>query len=316
MEESISLSNSPGISIVIPVYQNVDSLDALLVELQGEFITKVQQSVEIVFVNDGSTDGSWEKLLQIKSEHPNIRLINLSRNFGQLAAIFAGYNEAKYDIICNMSADLQDPVAAVYEMVKVMLAENAPFVIGVRSDRLDGAYRKASSKVAYAFFRMLSARGIPDEGFDIVVARRTELMIALRNVDSNPFFQGMFFWTGFPVSKVRYERRERPYGKSQWSVWRKVKYFIDGILAYSYAPIRLVSVLGIVVSFAGVIYALAIAIQYFTGGAPFPGWTPIVMLILLLSGLNMAIVGLIGEYIWRIYDNTKNRDFYIIKERL
>lgn len=304
-----------NVSVIIPVYQNKESIKEVLHELTSTLCAIPNNTYEFVFVDDGSTDGSWEELLSLQETSQNIRLIAFTRNFGQAAAIFAGYKAAQYDIVCNISADLQDPAETLVKMFAKMKETNCEIVIATRNSRDESAYRKGTSQFFYRIIRKLSFSAMPLEGFDIVVATKRAINIATENVDSNPFFQGMFFWTGLPMEVVSYDRRRRKYGRSQWSISKKVKYLIDGVISYSYFPIRIASLSGLIISLAGIIYMLMVIASYLMGGAPFKGWAPIVVLVLFLSGANMAIVGVVGEYIWRIYENTKHRSMYVIREQ-
>lgn len=300
------------LSFVIPVFRNEGSIaptyDAL-VSLMG----KLDFGYEFVFVNDGSDDGSLAELMRLHNADNRVKVISFSRNFGQVAAIIAGFEEAKGDAVIMMSADLQEPVSLIEEMVSKWRSGNE-IVICHRIDREDGFIANNTSRVFYRLMKYANPK-MPDGGFDFVLLDR-QALDAFNQIDErNRFFQGDVLWLGFSTAFIPYQRLRRTIGKSQWTLTKKLKYFIDGLLNTSYIPIRLMSLLGFVFSFIGFLYALVIVYNRLINNTPFVGWAPLMITILIVGGLIMLMLGIIGEYVWRTYDETRKRPLYIIKDK-
>lgn len=301
------------ISYVIPVYNNEGSIgltrDAIATLFQGPLSA---YAYEVVFVNDGSKDGSYEEMQRVAENDPHVRLINFTRNFGQIAAIIAGYKHVTGDAVINMSADLQDPVELTVDMIE-RWRTGAEVVVGNRSDREDSIAANLFSKLAYGALRM-SNPNIPEGGFDFVLMGRRALEIFLAYRGRNRFFQGDILWAGLPTAFLPYSRRKRTIGKSQYSFSKKLKLFYDFLLDGSYLPIRLMSLSGIVCALIGVIYAAVIIVERIFDKTPFHGWAPIMVVLLLVGGALMFMLSVVGEYLWRILDEIKSKPLYVIKE--
>ncbi len=301
------------ISYVIPVYHNEGSI-----RLTWEGIRRLFQGplamhdYEIVFVNDGSKDGSYAEMREVASLDPKVRTISFSRNFGQLAAIIAGYNHATGDAVINMSADLQDPVELTVDMVAAWRA-GSEVVVGYRESREDSFVARLFSKLAYSAVRAANPN-IPSGGFDFVLMGRRALEVFLELKGRNRFYQGDVIWAGLQTTFLPYTRRKRAVGKSQYTFSKKLKLFYDFVLDGSYLPIRLMSACGGVVALMGVLYAVTIAVSWAFGKTPFAGWAPIMVAILMIGGVIMLMLGIVGEYLWRILDELKGKPLYIIKD--
>jgi dolichol-phosphate mannosyltransferase len=264
-------------------------------------------------IDDGSDDGSLDELRSIHCHDPNVSVISLSRNFGQLNAVIAGTRAVTGNATVVMSADLQDPVSLIEEMIREW-QRGTKIVICYRVSREDSFTSRMTSKLFYGLIR-LSNPQMPIGGFDYVLMDEepTRIFASLR--DRNRFLQGDILWLGFSTKFIPYHRMKRTVGKSQWTLAKKVKYFIDGLLNTSYLPIRFMSLFGVLTSLAGFLYAVIVAVARLTGHMPFIGYAPIMVSLLVLSGIIMTMLGMIGEYVWRIYDETRGRPNYIIKER-
>ncbi len=300
------------LSFVIPVFRNAGSIIptyekvlALLVSLQLE--------KEFVFVNDGSDDNSMEELLELHKKDASVKVISFSRNFGQVPAMIAGLKEVSGDAVVLMSADLQEPIDLIGDMIAKWKSGNE-IVIGHRMDREDGFIANKASKVFYKMMRYVNPK-MPKGGFDFMLIDKKALVVLNQIDERNRFFQGDILWLGFNTAFIPYTRLKRTIGKSQWTLAKKIKYFIDGLLNTSYIPIRLMSLLGICFSFFGFLYAIVIAYNRFIHNTPFTGWAPIMILILIIGGLIMLMLGIIGEYVWRTYDETRKRPLYVIKDK-
>jgi dolichol-phosphate mannosyltransferase len=303
------------ISIVIPVFRNEGSLLLTHQKLLTLFESKLTNyRYEIIFVNDGSDDGSWDELLQIKKQDEHVKLIDFSRNFGQVAAVLAGLSKATGDWVVTMSADLQDPPELIAEMIEKGNLGNE-IIICTRTKREDKLSAKISSAFFYKLMHMANPR-IPKGGFDYVMLSKKALEEFNKIDERNRFLQGDLMWLGFKTIFIPYERSERKQGKSQWSFSKKMKYSIDGLLNTSYLPIRLMSVAGIIFAFLGFLYALLVVYSRIFDKVPFRGYAVIVVLLLTIGGMIMLMLGIIGEYVWRAYDESRKRNIYVIREEL
>ncbi|CAM3382437.1 Glycosyltransferase 2-like domain-containing protein [Flavobacterium longum] len=300
------------ISFVIPVFRNEGSIIPTY-EVLCSLLTKLSADYEFVFVNDGSDDGSMAQLLSLHENDTKVKVLSFSRNFGQVAAVIAGLKEVTGDAVVVMSADLQEPIALIEDMVAKWQAGN-DIVICHRIDREDGFIANNTSRIFYKMMQYANPT-MPKGGFDFVLIGRKPLE-ALNQLDErNRFFQGDILWLGFSTVFIPYSRLKRTIGKSQWTLSKKLKYFIDGLLNTSYIPIRLISLLGMCFSVIGFLYALVIVYNRIINNTPFVGWAPIMITLLIIGGLIMLMLGIIGEYVWRTYDETRKRPLYIIKDK-
>lgn len=300
------------LSFVIPVFRNEGSILLTYEKLIG-LLTPLQMEAEFVFVNDGSDDNSIQELLELHKKDSAVKVISFSRNFGQVAAVIAGLKEVTGDGVVVMSADLQEPIELVGEMISKWKAGNE-IVIGHRIDREDGFIANTASTIFYKLMRQVNPK-MPKGGFDFMLIDKMALEVLNQIDERNRFFQGDILWLGFNTAFIPYTRLKRTIGKSQWTLAKKLKYFIDGLLNTSYVPIRLMSLLGICFSFLGFLYAIVIAYNRFINNTPFNGWAPIMILMLIIGGLIMLMLGIIGEYVWRTYDETRKRPLYVVKEK-
>lgn len=300
------------LSFVIPVFRNAGSIIPTYEKLVG-LLTPLKFEQEFIFINDGSDDNSIDELLELHKKDPNVKVISFSRNFGQVAAVIAGIKEVSGDGVVVMSADLQEPIELIGEMIDKWTTGNE-IVIGHRIDREDGFIANTASTLFYKMMRYVNPK-MPKGGFDFMLIDKKALQVLNQIDERNRFFQGDILWLGFNTAFIPYTRLKRTIGKSQWTLAKKLKYFIDGLLNTSYVPIRLMSLLGICFSFFGFLYAIDIAYNRFINNTPFNGWAPIMILLLIIGGLIMLMLGIIGEYVWRTYDETRKRPLYIIKDK-
>jgi polyisoprenyl-phosphate glycosyltransferase len=301
-------------SIVIPVYCNQGSLEKTYDKLQEEVIVNnKERSYEIIFVDDGSYDSSFTELTRLRSRDPeHVKLIKFTRNFGQLAAVTAGYHLARGECIINISADMQDPPSLINNMLDAYFNENFEIVICTREAREESLFRTITSKIFYKIMKKLSFDNMPIGGFDFVLISEKVKKIILSKQETNAFWQGQILWTGINIKFIPYRRAKREVGTSKWTSSKKIKYLIDGIMAYSYFPLRIMSFTGLIVSILGFIYAIDIFFERIFGNVPMKGWAPLMIIILVLSGIQMLMLGIVGEYLWRTLDHVRNRPTYII----
>lgn len=317
-DERGQVSPARDVSIVIPVYFNAETLGPTLDDLRTQVVAaNPALTFEVIWVDDGSGDRSLETLLQLRNQWPDlVRVVKLSRNFGQAAAIEAGYRHSRGRMVVELSADRQDPVSVINEMIRAHEDEGCEVVIGVRRVRDDGLERGVTSRVAYELLRRLSFRELPPTGFDFVMLGRRALRVFLENCENHGFFQGQILWLGFRRKFIPYDRLRREQGVSRWTFGRRFTYLIDGITAYSFVPLRCMSLIGVVTALTGFAYAMWIVIAklIFPESIPVLGWAPLMIVMLITSGLQMSMVGVIGEYLWRTLSQVRQRARYIVEE--
>jgi dolichol-phosphate mannosyltransferase len=313
----ISFIKSINCSIIIPVYYNGSSIKEIFTIIKEKVINCNSEKVfEIIFIDDGSGDNSFEELLKIKSSNQDlIKIIRFTRNFGQVAAIKAGYDISRGECMINISADIQDPPELINDMLASFYSDTDHYeiVICARKGRDENWYRRITSSIFYKIIKSLSFKEMPEGGFDFVLISRNVYNILDRTKEANPFLQGQILWTGYRCKIIEYNRQKRMNGGSKWTFLKKIKYLIDGVLSYSYFPIRIMSIFGLIIALLGFVYAVVIVFARIFGGVPFKGWAPIMVLILVLSGIQMLMLGIIGEYLWRTLDQVRNRPQFIIE---
>jgi glycosyltransferase involved in cell wall biosynthesis len=301
------------ISFVIPVYRNERAVSLTYQKIRGMCEASLPSyKWEFVFVDDGSDDGSLQELLGLREKDPAVRVISFTRNFGQMAAILAGLKACTGDLILQLSADLQDPVELMPQMV-AEFEKGAEVVAGYRKDREDRGLNVLTSRVFYKIIRW-SFPQIPSGGFDYVLMGRRVLDEFNRVDVRNRFYQGDILWLGFRTVFIPYTRAKRTIGKSQYTFGKRLKNSLDAILDSSYLPIRSISLLGVCTALIGFLYALNIAWARYQHQIPFTGWAPIMVLLLVIGGVIMLMLGIVGEYVWRIYDEVKGKPNYIIRD--
>ena len=304
---------APTISFVIPVYRNERAITLGYQKIRQLLATDLSRyDYEFVFVDDGSDDGSLAELRRLRAEDARVRIISFTRNFGQMAAILAGLKSAMGDLVLHMSADLQDPIELIPRMVRDH-ESGSELVVAYRAEREDRWTSRVTSRLFYGIIR-LSLPQLPAGGFDYVLMSRRVVDVFNRIDVRNRFFQGDLLWLGYKTTFIPYTRAKRTIGRSQYTFAKRVKNSLDAILDSSYLPIRFISAVGALVALVGFLYALNIAYWRLRYGLAFPGQAPIMILILGIGGILMLMLGILGEYVWRIYDEVKHKPNYIVRE--
>lgn len=301
------------VSIVVPVYHNAPSLPALLGELDALSQRNVSETFEFVFVDDGSKDDSFAVLQQLAASEPRMRVVKLSRNFGSNAAIVAGLSTARGDVAGVIAADLQDPPDRFDEMLALWRG-GRKVVVAARVDREDPPLTKLFANVFYRLFRRYALPAMPEKGFDFFLIDRRVVDLINTIQENNVYLMGLILWFGFDPAVVTYTRRARKaeFGRSRWTAGRKIKYFIDAFVAFSNVPVRAASILGIVLSILGLSYAaLIIGLSLFST-IEVEGWSSLMVVLLIVSGAQLLMLGIIGEYLLRALDETRKRPRFII----
>ncbi len=300
------------LSIIIPVYCNARSLEYLYQDLKEHVLNELED-YEIVFVNDGSSDDSWEVINKIRNEHKNIVAVKLSRNFGEHAAILAGLSICTGDCAVTKQADNAEESELILKMYeswkngkKVVLAE--------REDREDSAFEKATGGLYYKLIRKYVTDRMPEGGCDCYLIDRQVIDEVLRMDEMNSSLTLQILWLGYDHDVIKYVRKQRREGegKGKWTFAKKFKLLSDSFISFTYIPIRLMWIIGLLFSIFAVIMAVIIFVEYFTKGTPVAGWSTLMCVVLLAFGLILWMLGLLGEYIWRIFDSSRNRKPFII----
>jgi glycosyltransferase involved in cell wall biosynthesis len=300
------------ISFVIPVYRNERAVTVTYQQIRQMLAADLPRyDYEFVFVDDGSDDRSLDELIAIRKADDCVRVVSFTRNFGQMAAILAGLKHAAGDLVLHVSADLQDPVSLIPRMVQQFEAGNE-VVIAYREQREDRFSARLSSRIFYGIVR-LSLPAIPPGGFDYVLMGRT-VVDAFNSMEvRNRFFQGDVLWLGYRTAFVPYTRAKRTIGRSQYTFAKRLKNSLDAILDSSYLPIRFISLVGVLTACAGFVYAVDIVYARLMHHIPSTGLAPIMILVLVIGGVLMLMLGIIGEYVWRIYDEVKGKPNYVVR---
>lgn len=299
--------DNPVLSVVIPVFNNSANLPDLFLALEKN----VGADAELVFVDDRSRDDSWSQLQSYAKRRPRTQAIRLSRNFGSFTACVAGLSRARGKAAVLISADLQDPPELIPEMFSHWKA-GRQVVLAARREREDSAGTRIFSAVYYWVLRRFVFPEMPGGGFDFVLVDRVVIDAVVAAAEKNTTLMGLILWLGFDREVLYYTRRKREKGRSMWTFHKKVKYFIDSVLAFSYFPIRIVQFFGLMVAIAGFGYAALLVVLKLTRGFPIQGWTTIMVATLVLGGGNFLVLGVIGEYIWRILDEVKRRPLFVV----
>lgn len=316
MTQDVRNTDSPAlISIIVPVYWNEANLPVTWRALETA-LTDLPSGTEweVVFVDDGSGDGSLERLMEIRDSAPErVRVVKLTRNFGQVPAILAGFAHARGDCCVVISADLQDPPELIAEMVSRWRTGSHRIVIAAREQREDSRVARVTSRFFYRMMRRYAIPNMPPGGFDFFLIDRVVVDIINRSDEKNPFLQGLVLWTGYEPAIIPYTRRKREIGRSRWTTARKLRYFIDGFVSYTHMPIRLITAIGLIVSGLSFAYAALIIVMRLVWGLPVQGFAPIMVTILGLGGVQLVTLGVIGEYLLRNSDDSRRRPTFVVE---
>lgn len=299
------------LSVVVPVFFNEESLPTLYKRLNRISQEMKDVEFEYVFVDDGSGDNSYEVLLNLAKSDNRIKIVKLSRNFGSFVACLAGLTYAKGDCAVIMAADLQDPPKLLIDLFNKWRG-GSEVVFAVREKREESKINIFFSNMFYKIFRLIALSSMPKQGFDFVLIGRKVIDIIVKSREKNSSIMGQILWAGFKTDQITYTKQARVHGTSRWSFWKKIKYFIDSIMAFSYFPIRIASFLGIVTAFVGFVFVIYAVWRKIFLGVNVPGFTLLLVSILLASGIQMILLGVIGEYLWRALDETRKRPSFVV----
>ena len=301
------------VSIIIPVYYNEDNLYPLYEDLKSKFIEKIDYEYEIVMVNDGSKDKSWEIMQQLAAVNDKIKIICLSRNFGSHAAILCGLAKATGDCAVVKAADLQEPTELILEMVRSWQTGNN-VVLAIREGRNEKKSQTFFSNIYYWMVRKTSFPAMPKMGFDVFLLDRKVVDVLSMLDEKNSALTLQILWSGFKTDCIYYTRLARTIGKSRWTLKKKIRLVTDTLFSFSTVPIKIVSSIGLLAFCVSFVWGIVLIISKLTGAIPVSGWTTIIVFNLFSFGIIMFSLGILGEYIWRIFDASRNRPPYIVEE--
>ncbi|WP_085585097.1 MULTISPECIES: glycosyltransferase family 2 protein [unclassified Pseudomonas] len=301
------------LSLVIPVFNEEDSLDGFLVRIGQVFAREAQIGLELVFVNDGSTDATLERLLRHQRDDPRIRVVDLSRNFGKEAALSAGLQTATGQIVVPIDVDLQDPPEVILQMV-ARWREGYEMVLGHRISRRNDSWAKQTS--ANWFYRLhnrIADQPLPENVGDFRLMDRCVVDALLTLPESRRFMKGLFAWVGFRTTHVDYERPQRAAGKSKFNGWRLWNFALEGITSFSTEPLRIWTYLGAAVSLVSFGIAIFIVARTLIYGVDLPGYASLMVAVTFLGGLQLIGIGVLGEYLGRTYIEAKHRPVFLVR---
>lgn len=304
------------LSIVIPVYNEGEGVHAAYDGIRSAILSALPDCVlEMIFVDDGSRDDSFEHLQALAARHADVRVIKLLTNVGAHMAIRAGMDAATGDYACFTACDLQDPPSAIPAMLEKCVG-NVQVVWAVRKSRAEGVLTQAFANIYHALAHAVVSRNLPPGGSSMMLVGTKALRALKANPERNLTIDGFFATAGFRMDTLAVERQERTRGTSKWTLGKKIKLIIDVFTAYSYVPIRAMSAVGVVLALLGLVYAAVIALRYLFLGVSVPGWTSLMIVILLIGGVQITMLGVLGEYVWRGLDESRRRPRYIVDEAI
>jgi glycosyltransferase involved in cell wall biosynthesis len=307
-QKSVSL-----ISIVVPAYNE----DRVILEFNRR-LSKVRRDLqlasEVIFVNDGSSDNTLELLQTLKAADPTIGIVDLSRNFGKEIALTAGLDYARGDVVMVMDADLQHPPELIPKFIARWRQEEADVVYGRRASRAGESHaKKLSSRAFYRVIHRLSGRIIPVDASDFCILSRRAVDALARVRERHRFMKGLFVWVGYRQVPLLYEPDRRFAGISKWNYWKLWNFSIEGITAFSIAPLKMATYIGLLVATAAILYGVYMVVQTILFGNPVPGFPSLLVAILFLGGLQLIFLGIIGEYLGRTFNEVKQRPLYLVR---
>ncbi|WP_206074239.1 glycosyltransferase family 2 protein [Marinobacter fuscus] len=303
------------ISLVVPVYNEEASLPLFM-----EAFRKARETwpfaADVTFVNDGSSDSSLALLRYYSEQHDDVHYVSFSRNFGKEVALSAGMDHAAGDAVVLMDVDMQHPFEAVPRFVEVWQQGNAEMVYGVRNaDNEETAMKRWTSRLFYRFFNMLAHTTLPEGGGDFRLLDR-KVVDALRSLpERNRFMKGLYAWVGFTTCAVSYDQPARAAGKTSFNYWKLWNFALDGIVSFSTWPLRVWSYLGVIVALLAFVYGTWVVLQTLIWGANVPGYASLAAGVMFLGGMQLISIGVLGEYLGRLFMETKGRPLYVVAEK-
>ncbi|MBI1170602.1 glycosyltransferase [bacterium] len=307
-------SSGPVLTVVIPVL-NEEGMVGPLVDALRPVLDGLDLAWDILFVDDGSTDRTLPRLRALAGAEPRIKAISFSRNFGKEQAMAAGLRYAKGDCVLIMDADLQHPPEYIPQFVRLW-RQGSKVVFGQRNHIADGFLRRAYSDIFHVVFGVLAGARLPRGIVDFVLLDRSAVEAMNMLDERSRFTKGMFTWIGFNTAVVPFDVGERLAGQTRFNFWKLLRFALDGIVSFSTLPLRMWSYVGVFISLGALLYSLYFLIKTLIFKADVPGFPSLLVAIFFFAGVQMISLGVIGEYIGRIFDEVKRRPLYIVAEEV
>ncbi|QCP53829.1 glycosyltransferase family 2 protein [Trinickia violacea] len=308
-------ASKPLISLVVPFYNELDAVEGFFANVVPVLEAIRTIRFEIVCVNDGSSDGTLDKLIGVNARDARVRVIDLTRNFGKEAALTAGLDEASGDAIIPIDADLQDPPSLIPVMIEHWLG-GAEVVAAKRSNRAcDTFAKRTAAALYYRVHNALSDVKLPENVGDFRLMDRVVVNALQSLPERRRFMKGLFAWVGYRTVIVEYQREQRSAGRSKFSGWRLWNFALEGITSFSTVPLRSWTYIGLLIALIAFVYGGFVVSRTLLFGNPVPGYASLLSVLLFLGGIELIGIGVVGEYIGRIYHETKERPIYLIRRR-
>lgn len=299
------------LSVVVTIYKNEDNIRPFYENFNNEIVPFIDD-YEIIMVNDASPDNSWAIMEELASHDPKVKIIKLMRNFGAVAASFIGIKYSTGDCVTLKAADLQEPESLLIEMYK-RWKNGAKSVLAVREDRNDPLHTVLFSSTYYWLVQKMISKKMPKGGFDTYLIDQSFARLLVEQNDNNSPITLQLLWMGCGDEKVYYKRQKRLIGKSSWTFSKKLKLFADSFIGFSYIPIRFMTAIGLTSAILSFIYAIYMVVVHIFGKVDVKGFTTLVVLLAFFCGLILFSLGILGEYVWRALDSSRNRPIAIVE---
>lgn len=307
----------PVLSLIVPVHNEEEAIDTFVsrvTEVLAAVDDPVSGDFEILFVDDGSTDSTLDRIRLARASNPHVRAISFSRNFGKEAALSAGLDHARGSAVVPMDVDLQDPPEVLPEMIK-RWREGFDVVCGIRQDReTDSLPKRLTADLYYRAHNWLSEDKIPEHAGDFRLLDRKVVEVVRALPERNRFMKGLFAWAGFRQAYVPYRRAARNIGQTKFNYWRLWRFAIDGITSASTVPLRMWSYLGVIVALLAISFAVILVFRTLVWGTEVPGYASLMVAVLFFGGLQLLSLGILGEYVGRVLIESKQRPLYVVRE--
>lgn len=307
------------IVIVTPFLNEEPNIIPFITEVKRVFSSQNEYQLSFLFIDDGSIDLSWKMISQQAKKDSSIAALKLSRNFGSHTAWYAGLTalcaRGDFDRVVLITVDLQDPPDLIPQLLS-KLKNGVRVAWAVRKNRKDIGFGTVFSRVYYKLVRLLALPNMPEGGMDFCALDRKIVTDVVHHAEKNTSILGLIMWLGYKQEMIPYTRKQRLKGASHWTLAKKLKLFTDTFVAFSYFPIRLMTYIGFIVSLSGFFYAGVVFVRRLIYGAPIEGWSSLMLVVLILSGIQLLMLGIVAEYLWRTLDETRKRPMYLVDQKL
>jgi dolichol-phosphate mannosyltransferase len=304
------------ISLVIPVFNEEDNIAPLHDRIKMVRERIAPHTLEVIFVDDSSSDDSFRKLLEISENDPSVKIIRFAKNFGSHIACYAGILNSSGDACSFIAADMQDPPELLPDLI-TKWEEGYRIVLGVRDrERVASFFDKVITRFYTFLMRRFALKNMPERSTDVFLIDRKVVDVIKETREKHPNIFGLILWTGFSQIEMPYKKEARRHGQSKWNVSKKIKIFIDSFIEFTYFPLRLISLTGITVACLGFFYAFFLIVRRILTPQPIEGWTSLMVALLVVSGIQMIMIGILGEYLWRSLEESRSRPVFVVSEKV